>query len=107
MMHVITPKACNLRTYEHLRYALGFRWNSHDTFNKFGRTMTHQYQAAGLCLCQSRIVGHIAPGIGGETFAYTELWHPNYVAEYLQLLGCYEKQLEVVSLKVWNQRIHV
>lgn len=32
----------------------------------------------------TRIVGHISPGI--ETFAYTELWYPQYVEAYLEIV---------------------
>ena len=54
-----------------------------DPFGQF-QWLRRKLQQASVQKRRAWIVGHIAPGI--ETFAYTELWHPNYVAEYLQIV---------------------
>ncbi|CAK9010461.1 unnamed protein product [Durusdinium trenchii] len=54
-----------------------------DPFGQF-RWLRQRLQLAAADGRHVWIVGHISPGI--ETFAYTELWYPQYVEAYLEIV---------------------
>ena len=54
-----------------------------DPFGQFA-WLSHKLKAAVHDSRKVWIIGHIPPGI--ETFGYTELWHPVYLARYLEIV---------------------